>query len=274
MSPSTETSVSNRRGEQAELSSLVAVVLVSMLALALLSFALPSIALDTAFADAVVRITDTAAWQRMPLLCAAVLIMLASRKGLSARQRAIEAAIVTAAMLLFLVGTSLINENVTKPLFGIPRPNIVTLTASGGLGPEYPDADAFYAAGDKATRRELLGEHLPSLQTPALSDRVRAHWIHEAGYAFPSGHSTAAMTLAGMMTAFGMFWLSGWRLGVTTVLLPIWALCVVYSRPLLEVHTAADVIAGTVIGLVLGLIAFASIRWASGRFAGVPAGTR
>jgi phosphatidylglycerophosphatase B len=239
-----------------------------MLALALLSLGLPDIALDTGFADAVVRISDTAAWTQLPYLCVVALIVLISRACLSNRRRMLEAGIVVAAMLIVLVGNALINENITKPIFGIARPNIVALTESGALGADIPDADVFYAIGDKAARRLVLKERLPTVQEPALTERVRAHWIHETGYAFPSGHSTAAVTFACMFAAQGLLWLGGWRRRVTMVVLPIWAVCVVYSRILLGVHTPVDVVAGTLIGFCWGLLAFGAIRRLSTRFAG------
>ena len=51
------------------------------------------------------------------------------------------------------------------------------------------------------------------------------------------------------------------------VVVPIWAVCVAYSRPLLGVHTAVDVIAATLIGFCLGTLAAAAIHRAVGHFA-------
>ncbi|MDJ0924564.1 MAG: phosphatase PAP2 family protein [Acidimicrobiia bacterium] len=235
-------------------------LLIGLLAASLLSFVLPEIALDTSLADGIVRITDTAYWKQMPLLCVVVLIILISRPGLTARRRSGEAGAIALAMLIALAGNALLNENVVKPAFGVHRPNIVDLAESGALGSDITDSDAFYAVGDKEARRELMGEYLPAVESPPLSDLVRAHWIHETGYAFPSGHSTAAVTLAILMAALGYSWLRGWRLRMMTVLVPLWAVAVVYSRILLGVHWEADVIAGTVAGFGWGVAAFFVIR--------------
>jgi phosphatidylglycerophosphatase B len=242
-------------------------VLVSVFGLVLLSALLPDIALDTGFADVVVRITDTATWTQLPYLCFVAVLLVISRHGLTRRRRAVEAGVIVGVMLLALAGNAQLNEHIIKPLFGIPRPNIVSLTESGALASELPDAESFYAVGDKGARRIVLGELLPDLQSPALSDRVRAHWVHETGYAFPSGHSTAAITFAVMLAALGFGWLDGWRQAITTALVPIWAVFVVYSRPLLGVHTPIDVIAGTVVGFGWGLAAFGAIRWTVARYA-------
>jgi phosphatidylglycerophosphatase B len=236
-------------------------VLVPTFALALLSFALPDIALDGAFANLVLRVADSATWEQLPLLCIAALLLLASRPGPGTRQRAIEAAVIVIVMLVALGGNAMLNENVIKPALAEPRPNIEALAQAGALGEGVEDGDDFYALGNKNTRRELLSEHLAELEQPPLTPRVRAHWIHEAGYSFPSGHATAAMTFASLMVALGFYWLAGWRLLITSVAVPVWAACVVYSRPLLGVHTPVDVTVGTLLGFGWGLGAFVFIRW-------------
>jgi phosphatidylglycerophosphatase B len=104
------------------------------------------------------------------------------------------------------------------------------------------------------------------METPELSDRVRAHWIHETGYSFPSGHTTAAMTLTVLLAALGQTWLDGWRRILTLAVVPVWAVLVAYSRPLLDVHTAADVIAATAAGFGWGLLAVAAVN----RLLGLP----
>lgn len=232
---------------------------------ALGAFLLPDISLDTRFADSVVRITDTAGSAQMPWLVSLVLIMLVTRPGLPKRRRGTEASLLVVAMLVALLGGTLLNEHVIKPAFDIPRPNIVELAESGALGPDIADAETFYAVGNKEARREVLGERLPEVTNPALSDRVRAHWIHETGFSFPSGHSQSAMALAAMMAALGFMWLSGWRRIVTTVVLPIWAVAVVYSRVALDVHRAIDTTAGTLMGIVWGVVAAAAVCSLLGR---------
>lgn len=227
---------------------------------ALGAFLLPDISLDTPFADVVVRITDTAGSVQMPWLVVLVLIMVATRAGLTKRRRGTEAGVLIVAMLVALLGGTLLNEHVIKPAFDVPRPNIVELAESGGLGPEVRDGDAFYAVGTKEARRELLGEKLPDVAIPSLSDRVRAHWIHETGFSFPSGHSQSAMALVAMMAALALAWLSGWRLAIAAVVLPIWAVAVAYSRVLLDVHRAIDATAGTLMGFGWGLLAAIAVR--------------
>lgn len=248
----------------------LAIVLGAIFVLALLSPVLPDIDLNTPFADLVVRVTDTGTWPQMLFVSIAVLIMVISRTGLGRRRRTLETVAITVIMLIFLAGNSQINEHIIKPAFAVPRPNMIALTDDGALGPSYPEAETFYVVGDKRDRREVLGEYLPAVTDPALSALVRAHWIHETGYSFPSGHATAATTLATLTAALGILWLSGWRRGVAVAMLPIWAVAVVYSRTLLDVHTASDVIAGTLIGFLWGLLGFAAIRWLVDRYSPAP----
>jgi phosphatidylglycerophosphatase B len=236
-----------------------------MFAWVLLSFVLPDIALDSPLADLAVRVSDSASWGQLPFLCTAVLVLVVSRPGPSKRRRVVEGVLLSVAMLVAIPGNALLNEKVTKPAFEVPRPNIVALTEAHALGPSIRDPADFYAIGDKPARREFLSKRLSKLTEPALSQRVRDHWLYETGYSFPSGHATAAMTFASLFVAIGFLWLSGWRQRLTNTLLPIWAVCVVYSRPLLEVHTAIDVSGGTLAGFALGLGAFVFVRWTTNR---------
>jgi membrane-associated phospholipid phosphatase len=232
----------------------VAVVLIPTYALVVLSFALPDIPLDGQLAEIVVRVADTGTWTQLPILCVIMVAVLVSRVGISGRRRALEAGVIIGVMLVSLAGNALLNEHVIKESLGVPRPNISALAEAGALGPEYPDGDAFYATNpSKDARREALAPKLEQLDEPALAELVEAHWLHETGYSFPSGHATAAMTFASLMVALGLAWVGGWRLFVTRALVPIWALAVVYSRPLLEVHTPVDVSVGGLIGFGWGL---------------------
>ena len=225
-----------------------------------LSALLPDIALDTAFADAVVHLTDTASIKLLPYLLMAMIAIIISRPDISGRRRGIEAATALVTMLLVGLAFTSFNEYGIKPLFGVPRPNIANLAETGALGPDYPDGEAFYAAGDKQERREILAVLLDSVETPPLSDLVSEHWAHETGFSFPSGHATAAMAFATAIAAVGFAWLAGWRWVVTTIVLPIWALLIAYSRVLLDVHRPVDVVAGSIVGFFFGLAVFVAFR--------------
>jgi phosphatidylglycerophosphatase B len=238
---------------------LLAVVLGCLIVGVISSPLLPRISLDTALADGIVRLTDTANWGQMTPITVVVIAILITRPGLPGRSRIGEAASLSLVMLIALAGNALLNEQIIKPAFGVPRPNIVFLAETGVLGPDLPDAAAFYASGDKQARRTVLGDRLTEQTTPQLSSRVRAHWIHETGYAFPSGHTTAAVTFAVLLAAIALHWLSGWRRIAMLYLVPTWAIAVAGSRTLLEVHTGWDVVGGAVAGLAWGGLAFSLV---------------
>jgi phosphatidylglycerophosphatase B len=245
-----------------------AVILSTLVAVAMLGARAPDVALDGPPADLVVRITDTASWGQMPWLSAAVLVMIVSRPGIAGRRRWTEGISLAVVMALVLAGNGVLNEDVVKPLFGVPRPNIEAWAESGQLGSDIADADTFYARGSKDERRLLLEERLPEASNLGVTDLVRAHWVHEAGYSFPSGHSTTATAFATVLVGIGLTWLTGWRRTVATVIVPVWAGAVILTRIVLDVHTTVDVVAGTVAGLIWGSVAYLAIRWLVARFDG------
>ena len=241
-----------------------------VLAWVLLSFLIPAIALDSEAANLAVRVSDSADWGQLPLWSALALTVIISRPGLRPRRRVVEFVAIALAMLVALAGNALLNEHVVKPMFAVPRPNIVALTEARALGASIDEPADFYARGDKQARSELLRARLARVKEPALSPAVREHWISEPGYSFPSGHSTAAMTFASLLVALGFWWGqgSGWRHILSNTVVPVWAVCVVYSRVLLGVHTGVDVTAGTLVGFAWGLGAFAFVRAFTNWFGG------
>ena len=234
----------------------LAVLLATLFAASLLGWALPAIPLDTTFSSIVVRITDTASFPLALVLSVGLMAMIVTRPGLDPHRRRAETGVLAMVLLVAVVGNAALNEYGVKPLIGVPRPNIEALAEAGDLGADIPTADAFYALGNKQARRTVLRERLTPDRTPELGDLVRSHWIHETGYSFPSGHATLAVTLASLLAAIGTAWLAGWRKLVAVAAVPLWAVIVVYSRILLEVHRPIDVAAGTVAGIVWGYLAY------------------
>jgi len=231
-------------------------IVVAVWAGALLSMFLPAINLNSAFADLVVRLSDTAGAGLLPLAGIAVVIIVVTRRGRSRRRRIREAAVVLGVMIVVMAGGSVLNEGVIKPAVGVPRPNIVSLAESGTLGPEISTGDAFYDVGSVAQRRWLMSHELTEARTPYLSDLVRDRWTHTVGYSMPSGHATAAMTFAILWAGLGLTWLTGLRRFAATVLIPAWAVAIAWSRVLLRVHTTADVTVGAISGSIWGMAAW------------------
>lgn len=232
------------------------------------SWLLPPVALDGPIALASWVVSGTGGKLGAPVVCLAGLALLLTRPGAPALSRKREAALLVGCLLACLGAMAWINEHVIKPGVGAPRPNLAALSASGALG---SSPEAFYALGDKDARRARLREVLaePHAGIPPLSPQVRAHWIEETGYSFPSGHSLASLTLASFFLAWGLTWTTGWRRVVCVALAP-WAAAVCVSRTLLRVHTPLDVSAGAALGIAIGLAAYLASRWALARAAAAP----
>jgi membrane-associated phospholipid phosphatase len=70
-------------------------------------------------------------------------------------------------------------------------------------------------------------------------------------HSFPSGHATRAVLLAVMAAGMGPAWFA--------VVLGIWAPMVILARVAMGVHYLTDVLAGAVLGIVMGGLALAVI---------------
>jgi phosphatidylglycerophosphatase B len=193
----------------------------------------------------------------IPMLGLALTAVLVSRRGLTCKQRVIEAAVIVLVVTALLGGGAYLNEHVVKPTFAVPRPNIIELAQTPAEAPTLKmSAAAFYGLPDHAR-----GPYLNEVLTPQvpLHERVRSHWIAETGYSFPSGHSFSAMMFATFFLAMGLSHFSGKRLW-PFYLLALWAVAVCFSRPILRVHSPTDICVGAVEGAVAGVLAFLLVR--------------
>jgi phosphatidylglycerophosphatase B len=221
-------------------------------------FKLPHIDLTGPIAQAAYWVAESGGTRGIPLIGSAVTVLLVSRSGISWKQRAVETLVIVMTIAGLLGGGAYLNEHIIKPEFAVIRPNIIELAANPPGAPILGmSAEAFYALPDKASRSEYLRKVL----TPEvwLNERIRGHWISETGYSFPSGHSFSSMMFATFFLAMGLTYVSGRRLWVF-YLLVLWAVAVCYSRPILRVHSPADVCFGCAEGIVAGMLAFLLVR--------------
>ncbi|MGV3503446.1 MAG: phosphatase PAP2 family protein [Adhaeribacter sp.] len=153
---------------------------------------------------------------------------------------------------LVLGGIAFVNENALKPFLQKPRPSHKFLLQAG-----VQDTSLLtkYYQNEVEQRRAYLRVFIQ--QNPekvkAISPRVLNHWVEEAGYSFPSGHSQNAFLLATIL----VFWLWGVlpRRQQYWMALPVtWAVMVCLSRVALGVHTETDVAFGAAFGLVFAYI--------------------
>jgi len=92
---------------------------------------------------------------------------------------------------------------------------------------------------------------------PRLIDQGVANWgpsLSSGFNSFPSGHATAAFTLAAVFA----FYIPSWRVGVYLL-----AVCVAFSRIVLNAHFFSDVVGGALVGFLIGraAIAVADRHW-------------
>jgi phosphatidylglycerophosphatase B len=151
-----------------------------------------------------------------------------------------------------------LNEHQLKPAMGKPRPSIEFL-ASDKSGPVLPEGTvAFYALPDKESRRVYLASKLEQQSVLKLPPLLKAHWIAETGFSFPSGHAFAAATLGGWFSLWGLCMVRRrWLPGVIFV----WVLAVCYSRIMLGVHHPGDILVGAGEGFSLILIVVLLMLW-------------
>ncbi|MBI1903558.1 MAG: phosphatase PAP2 family protein [Planctomycetia bacterium] len=236
---------------------LAAAVLLAVTALLSLAALLPEVDLNgNASVAAYYMAASGGPWSWLMLL--ACTVWLVARAGISNRQRLGEAALIIAVLAVAIGGGFLLNEHGIKAVVGVPRPNIQQLAKAGALG---MSPQEFYNLPGKAPQRDYLRARLndPTFDAVPLNDLVRSHWIEETGFSFPSSHSLASMGIAAFFLAFALSCrCSGRR--AAGALLVVWAVAVCLSRPVLRVHSTADICFGALEGVVLGLGAFVLVR--------------
>lgn len=219
-----------------------------------LSWFLPPMNLEARLAVFVSRWTMTASLGGAVVMALVLVSVLVSQRA-GWRCRGREAGIHVIVLALLLGGAAWANEHLLKPALGAYRPQIVRLAQLDVLG---MPPERFYTSMDREERRAhleaILGD--PDFDVVALAPGVRDHWIHEAGYSLPSGHALTATCLASYFLVMGLRSVRRRWMGIFA-LLPFWAVSVGWSRVLLEVHSAGDVVLGGVLGAVLGGVAIA-----------------
>lgn len=144
------------------------------------------------------------------------------------------------------------NERYTKPLLKLQRPShtyMLKQTNHSNI------IDSLYALNQEE-RQKFFEELIRSnpAQFKSIDPRVRAHWIDESGFSFPSGHSFNAFLFAMILSYAILHNRSFPNLRKLYVLPFAWAFMVAVSRVALGAHTAFDVSAGATLGILLGYI--------------------
>lgn len=141
-----------------------------------------------------------------------------------------------------------LNEHVVKPAAGFGRPShtyIINQTNSN------VSLDSLYLLTDhdrKAYFRNILDSD--TVHFREIDRRILDHWVDEAGYSFPSGHSFNAFLLASIL-AFSMYHSNHRKLKYLYFLPLVWAALVALSRVAVGAHSPLDVSVGAAVGLII-----------------------
>ncbi len=206
-----------------------------------------------------------------------LILVLASRRGLSIKRRVVEVVVVGLALVVFQGGGSVFNEVVIKRTFKEPRPFVKQLARTPSDVPLDRSIlkispDSLYRL-DRRARRAYLQEisGYNELISPGssrqfcfeeygeelrLNQRVCRQWAATTGgFSFPSGHALSGMFMAAFFLGMALSVLSGWRLWFFQFLVVPWTVLVAYCRVVLRVHSPLDISVGGLLGVLFGLVA-------------------
>ncbi|WP_038149670.1 phosphatase PAP2 family protein [Vibrio litoralis] len=171
---------------------------------------------------------------------------------------------------LFGLSISFTLNHGLKSHFEEPRPNFTWLSQQANspidLSTFYQQEDKQRSADVEMALQQYRSESDPQqLNTnPPLnvSNSLQHHWVHEVGFAFPSGHTIFAITL----TLIASYYLL--LSGATTlnVIVFLWGLSMGTSRMLLGMHWPQDVLASTCLAVIISVLSVVVIEKGWGRF--------
>ncbi|MBK6836613.1 MAG: phosphatase PAP2 family protein [Bacteroidetes bacterium] len=145
-----------------------------------------------------------------------------------------------------------INEFFTKPILKLQRPSHVYMLKQTNI-PE--KIDELYTL-TKKERGQFFAELIKN-NTEAFKNidaKIQNHWVEEAGFSFPSGHTFNAFLFA-MVISYAIYFNRNRPKLRKLFFIPfIWALGVGVSRVAMGAHTALDVSAGASLGILLGML--------------------
>ena len=153
-----------------------------------------------------------------------------------------------AVMLVVLSAFAKINEALIKPTFHIARPSHAFIIRQAESTAKLDSIYSLVTQKRRAFFKDLIARD--TLHFKTFDQRILDHWVEEAGYSLPSGHSFNAFLL-GSILSFAIYELSGRRRTVWAYIPLVWASLVAISRVAVGAHTALDVTVGSGLGLVI-----------------------
>lgn len=153
-------------------------------------------------------------------------------------------------LCLFFGALAYLNEHYTKPILKLQRPShVYILDKTGHLG----SIDSLYNLS-KEQRRGFFSSLIKnnSAVFGQVDENIREHWIKEAGFSFPSGHSFNAFLFA-MVISYAIIYNRSRPALRKLFFVPfIWAFMVALSRVAVGAHSALDVSVGAAAGIGIG----------------------
>lgn len=155
------------------------------------------------------------------------------------------------AVSLFIGALAFLNEYLTKPLLKEVRPSHHYIANQLGANNQL---DSAYQL-TKMQRQNYFEQLIQNNQTyfNDVDAKVLHHWIEEAGYSFPSGHSFNAYLLATIM-AFSLYHATNKKWNKYYWIPFLWACLVALSRVAIGAHTAIDVTVGSLGGFTIAAV--------------------
>ncbi|MCG9880265.1 MAG: phosphatase PAP2 family protein [Bacteroidia bacterium] len=153
--------------------------------------------------------------------------------------------------LLFIISAfAAINEHFTKPYFKYERPSHAYLLHKLNMPSKI---DSLYQLNKNEREnwfRQKIAEEAKLFTD--IKPAILEHWLEEAGYSFPSGHTFNAFLLA-CIFAYGIANNRKNKYLQNLYFIPfIWAAAVGVSRVAVGAHHVIDVLTGASLGVVIG----------------------
>lgn len=151
-------------------------------------------------------------------------------------------------LVVMLTAFAYANENLIKDQLRIARPSHTYIITQSKSSTSIDSVYSLVIGGRRSLLKNLIDHD--TIHFKNIDPRILNHWIEEAGYSFPSGHSFNAFLLASILS-FAIYQYQGRRITAWSCIPMFWAATVAFSRVAVGAHTALDVSGGAALGLII-----------------------
>lgn len=154
-------------------------------------------------------------------------------------------------LLLMLTFFALLNEFGIKQVAKFTRPSHAYVFQHANTKVDIVKFYELAVPERQVALKKMIDENPVFMQQ--IDHKVLAHWIDEAGYSFPSGHSFNAFLLATVLS-FSIKRSRNLHLNKFYFVPFVWATAIAVSRVALGAHAPIDVTFGTALGVFFGAL--------------------